>query len=121
MNDEFSLYDLEVTVVGDPETFVCSHTLGKNFTVRGENLIFEGNNSFSLYALAALLPLLPAKQRATHKNDWMSTDDFIHCPDPHCGAQFKISRVNQTTFHHSEVTKVPLPEEKDSLSSDDNP
>lgn len=108
MNDEFSLYNLEISVVGDPSTFACSHALGKNFTVCGENLIFEGSNSFSLYALSALLPLLPAKQRPTHQNDWITTDDYVHCPDPHCGAQFKISRTDQTTFKHSEVTKVPL-------------
>ena len=28
---------------------------------------------FSIYSLAAVLPLLPAKQRPTHANDWMTT------------------------------------------------
>ena len=37
---------------------------------------------FSIYSLAALLPLLPAKQRPTHPNDWMSTDAEVACPDP---------------------------------------
>jgi len=27
MNNSFKLFDLEVSVVGDPTTFVCSHTL----------------------------------------------------------------------------------------------
>jgi uncharacterized repeat protein (TIGR04076 family) len=107
-NDIFSLYDLEVSVVGDPKTFVCSHTPGYAFSVIGENLTFIDNRQFSLYTLAALLPLLPAKQRATHKNDWMSTDDYVHCPDPHCGAQFKIERTTKTNFHHADVTVVPL-------------
>ena len=108
MDDTFSLYDLEVTVEGDPETFVCSHTAGAAFRVVGENLVFGKNTQFSMYSLAALLPLLPAKQRQTHKNDWMTTDQLIACPDPHCGAKFKINRLEKTEFRHSEVTKVPL-------------
>jgi uncharacterized repeat protein (TIGR04076 family) len=109
MQDEFSLYDLEVSVTGDPNTFVCSHVPGHAFNVVGENLIFDStDHQFSLYAMSALLPLLPAKQRETHPNDWLSTDHVIACPDPNCGAQFKITRTNQTTFHHAEVTKEPL-------------
>ncbi|MET0779211.1 MAG: TIGR04076 family protein [Candidatus Saccharimonadales bacterium] len=109
MDESFTLYNLEVSVTGDSETFVCSHTPGTAFRVEGENLIFEAaNNRFSMYALATLLPLLPVKQRQTHKNDWVTTDELIACPDPHCGAQFKITRTGQTTFNHSEVTKVPL-------------
>jgi uncharacterized repeat protein (TIGR04076 family) len=107
MNDTFKLYDLEVSVVGDPAT-ICSHTLGATFKVIGENLVFESDNKFSLYSLAALLPLLPAKQRQTDKNDWMTTDELIACPDPNCGAKFKITRIGERTFKHSEVTKVPL-------------
>jgi uncharacterized repeat protein (TIGR04076 family) len=112
MNDAFSLFDLEVSVTGDPTTFVCSHKPGYAFSVIGENLTFVENHQFSLYALGALLPLLPAKQRATHENDWMTTDDYVHCPDPHCGAQFKISRTSKTEFHHADVTRVPLPEKE---------
>lgn len=108
MNDSFKLYDLEVSVVGDPATFVCNHKLGTAFRVEGEDLVFDTNNRFSLYALSALLPLLPAKQRNTPKNDWMTTDALIACPDPHCGAQFKISRKGDRLFNHSDVTKVPL-------------
>lgn len=113
MNDEFTLYDLEISVSGDPETFVCSHKLGYAFSVIGENLTFLHNQQFSLYALSALLPLIPAKQRITHAHDWMTTDQYVACPDPNCGAKFNIKRINKTTFHHSDVTKVPLNEEKD--------
>ncbi|HLZ15217.1 MAG TPA: TIGR04076 family protein [Candidatus Saccharimonadales bacterium] len=107
--EDFSLYDLEVSVVGDPKKFVCSHTPGVAFRVVGENLIFGASTAFSLYALAALLPFMPAKQRETSLNDWMTTDTLFACPDPHCGAKFKITRCGQTSFKHSEVTRVPLP------------
>lgn len=109
MDDSFTLYDLKVEVTGAPEAFVCSHAPGHAFSVEGENLVFtEKNQQFSLYALAALLPLLPAKQRQTHPNDWMTTDALIACPDPHCGAQFKITRTTQSSYRHSDVTHVPL-------------
>lgn len=83
MDDMFTLFDLEVSIEGDPETFVCSHVTGPAFQVISENLVFRcGLDEFSMYALAALLPLLPAKQRPTHAHDWMTTDALIACPDP---------------------------------------
>lgn len=109
--DEFELWDLRVEVCGDPRLMVCSHTPGDSFEVKGEDLHFSGEQSFSLYAMAAILPLLPAKQRMTHENDWMTTDAEIACPDPHCGARFRISRTGKTTFRHSETTVVPLAKE----------
>ncbi|HWZ66038.1 MAG TPA: TIGR04076 family protein [Patescibacteria group bacterium] len=112
MNDDFELYDLEVSVEGDQDSFVCSHIAGHAFKVEGENLIFGDNNKFSLYALAALLPLLPAKQRESHQNDWMTSDECIACPDPNCGARFKIVRVRKRIFKHSDVTKVPVVNQK---------
>lgn len=108
MDDSFELYDLEVTVVGDASKFVCSQPPGSSFRVEGENFVFE-ESKVSMYVLAALIPLLPAKQRHTHSNDWMTTDTEVACPDSNCGARFKISRLARRTFRHSEVTVVPLP------------
>jgi len=108
MNDEFELWDLRVEVVGDPESMVCNHVPGEYFDVSGENLTFSAGQSFSMYALAAILPLLPAKQRMTDAHDWMTTDAEIACPDPYCGARFRITRTGKTTFRHSETTVVPL-------------
>ena len=76
--------------------------------VRGEHLSLPDGQPFSLYALAALLPLLPAKQRPTHANDWMTTDTEIACPDPNCGARFHITRIGRRAFRHRDVTAVPL-------------
>jgi uncharacterized repeat protein (TIGR04076 family) len=109
VDDRFDLWDLRVEVVGDPAEMVCSHRVGDAFEVRGENLCFSGGQTFSLYALAAILPLLPAKQRVTHPHDWMTTDAEIACADPHCGARFRISRLGRSSFRHSETTRVPLP------------
>ena len=110
---QFTLYDLRVETIEGDKPFVCRHQLGPNFEVRGENLHFLSDQPFSLYALSALLPLLPAKQRPLNEYDWMATDHIIACPDPHCGAKFKISRIGKQTVTRSDTTIEPLP--------DDNP
>ena len=107
-DDTFELWDLRVEIVGDEERMVCSHNVGDSFELTGENLRLPPGQGFSVYALAALLPLLPAKQRMTDANDWMTTDAEIACPDPNCGARFKITRTGKSTFRHSETTVVPL-------------
>ena len=108
-NDEFELWDLRIEVTGNQEDMVCNHVVGDYFELSGENLRFPSGRPFSIYALAAILPLLPAKQRMTHANDWMTTDTDIACPDPNCGARFRVTRTGKTTFRHSETTVVPLP------------
>jgi len=108
-DDTFELWDLRVEIVGDQERMVCDHRIGDYFELSGENLSLPANQSFSVYALAALLPLLPAKQRMTDANDWMTTDTEVDCPDPNCGARFRITRTGKSTFSHSETTAVPLP------------
>jgi uncharacterized repeat protein (TIGR04076 family) len=108
MDDKFTLYNLKVEVVGSDKPMVCSHKVGDYFLVEGENLIFPESNSFSMYALSAILPLLPAKQRPLHTNDWMLSDSLIACPDPNCGAKFKITRTETQDFSHAECTIEPI-------------
>ena len=108
INDQFKLYDLRVEIIKTEKKFVCSHKEGEYFDVRGENLIFSKDQKFSMYALSTILPFLPAKQRKTDENDWITTDTDIACPDPNCGATFRITRIGKRTFRHSEVTVVPL-------------
>jgi uncharacterized repeat protein (TIGR04076 family) len=106
--DEFTLYDLRVEVVAGDRPMVCDHVEGDYFELSGENLTLPAGQSFPIYPLAALLPLLPAKQRVTEPNDWMTTDMEVACPDPHCGGRFRITRTGTRTFRHSDVTVVPL-------------
>jgi len=103
-DDTFELYDLRVDVLATDRPMVCGHRAGDWLEVRGENLTMPAGQSFSIYALAALLPLLPAKQRRSSANDWMTTDTDVACPDPNCGARFRITRIGTRTFRHSEVT-----------------
>jgi uncharacterized repeat protein (TIGR04076 family) len=107
-DDTFTLYDLRVEVVATDRPMVCNHKAGDYFQLSGENLSFPPGQTFPLYPLAAILPLLPAKQRQTAPNDWMTTDAEIACPDPHCGGRFRITRTGERVFRHGEVTRVPL-------------
>ena len=104
---QFWLYDLKVEVIASEKPMVCNHQPGDYFLVEGENLVLGPQGSFPLYALAAILPLLPAKQRPTAEHDWMTTDAEIACPDPHCGGRFRITRIGQRQFSHAQTTGIP--------------
>jgi len=108
-DDAFELYDLRVEVVAGDREMVCDHQAGDYFELRGESLTLPPGQSFPIYPLAALLPILSAKQRMTHPNDWVTTDTEVACPDPLCGGRFRITRTGKSVFRHSEVTRVPLP------------
>jgi uncharacterized repeat protein (TIGR04076 family) len=114
-DDTFELYDLRIEVMGcqPGKSMVCNHPVGAYFEVSGENLSLPPGQTFPIYPLAALLPLIPAKQRSTHDNDWISTDMDVVCPDPHCGGIFRIKRVGKRVFRHSDVTAVPLDKQEE--------
>jgi uncharacterized repeat protein (TIGR04076 family) len=109
-DDTFELYDLRVEVVAPPGARIyCGAKVGDHFDLHGEQMSLPPGQSFSIYSLAAVLPLLPAKQRVTEANDWMTTDTEVACPDPHCPSRLRITRTGRRRFHHGEVTAVPLP------------
>lgn len=106
--DRFTLYDLRVEVIATGRPMVCGHRAGDWFELSGETLRF--GQPFPLYPLAALLPILPAKQRQTAPADWMTTDAEVACPDPNCGARFRITRTGTREFRHGEVTVPQQPD-----------
>jgi uncharacterized repeat protein (TIGR04076 family) len=107
-DDSFELFDLRIEVVAPPGARVlCGAQPGDYFELQGEMLHLPPGQGFSIYSLAAVLPLLPAKQRDTHRNDWMTTDADVACPDPNCPTRFRITRTGRRRFRHSEVTLTP--------------
>ena len=106
MKKTFKLYDLKVEIVQVKKGLehICNHHLGDYFELSGENLSIPAGKTFSIYALAAVLPLLPAKQRMLDDNDWMTTDDLVMCPDPNCEAVMKITRTGIREFRTEDVT-----------------
>lgn len=110
----FELYDLRVEVIvpeGAPEgaRVYCGAKPGDHFTLEGEMLRLPPGQGFSVYSLAAVLPLLAAKQRVTDTNDWMTSDAEVACPDPNCPTRLRIVRTGKRTFRHADTTAVALP------------
>jgi uncharacterized repeat protein (TIGR04076 family) len=109
MNDEFELFDLRVDMICPPGArILCGAKPGDHFELRGEMLHLPPGQGVSIYALAAVLPLLAAKQRPSDPNDWMTTDTDIACPDPNCPSRLRISRTGRRRFRHAETTATPL-------------
>ncbi len=109
IGDTFELYNLRVEISEKSSRIIGKHKVGDYFEVIGEDIFLPAGQGFSLYALAAILPLLPAKQRQNHSNDFMETDDFIADPDANSKAIYQIRRTGKTTFSHNHVSGEPFP------------
>ena len=112
MDDHFELYDLRVEIVAPEGAKIYCGNPGDWFELRGEQLHMPPGQSFSIYSLSAILPLLPAKQRMTHPNDWMTSDAEVACPDPNCPSRLRITRLLKRRFSHADTTAVPLPKDE---------
>jgi uncharacterized repeat protein (TIGR04076 family) len=109
-DDIFELFDLRVeAIVPVGAKIYCGARDGDHFEIKGETLTLPPGQGVSIYSLAAVLPLLAAKQRPTHPNDWMTSDTEIACPDPNCQSRLRIVRTGLSRFRHSETTAVPMP------------
>ncbi len=107
-DDGFELYDLKVEVIAPAGGAIyCGARPGDYFELRGELLFLPPGQGFSIYSLASVLPLLAAKQRPSERNDWMSTDAEVACPDPNCTTRLRITRMGRRRFSHAETTAVP--------------
>ncbi len=109
---EFSLYDLSITVEHVGARCTCAMAVGDRFALKGGKISIPGDRNFCLYALQAVIPLLPAKQRMNRPADWMETDSVCTCPDPACGLLMRINRDQVTTFRHDDVSALPWDEVK---------
>lgn len=112
MDDTFELYDLKVTIEEIQGRCTCEHAIGDYFELKGGKLCFPEGQSFCLYALTPTLPLLPAKQRHLHPNDWMRTDSRVVCADPLCGCVMLIQRQGLRTLKHSDTSAVEMEKEE---------
>lgn len=106
--DTFELHNLRVEISQKSGRIIGKHAIGDYFDVIGEDIFLPPGQGFSLYAIAALLPLLPAKQRQNHPHDFMETDDYVADPDANSQAVYRIRRTGTTTFSHAAVSANPL-------------
>ena len=107
-DESFEIFDLRVEVVRSGPGKIYCGAEGDYFELHGEMLHLPQGQGFSIYSLSAVLPLLAAKQRPCHPNDWMSTDANCACPDPNCPTQLRITRIGTRRFDHADTTAVPL-------------
>ena len=99
------LYDLRVTVERIEGRSVCGLEVGDYFEVTESSRIRipEGRH-FCIYALQAVLPLLPAKQRRLPDDDWLEQESLVCCPDPEERLVMRIERTSQRTLRTDDLT-----------------
>src|SRR2546421_32710 len=79
-----SLYDLRVMVERIEGRPVCGLAAGDYFEVtESSRLRIPDGKHFCIFAIAAALPLLAAKQRQQSPDDWLEQDSMVMCPDPY--------------------------------------
>jgi uncharacterized repeat protein (TIGR04076 family) len=80
--EEGGLRDLRVVVEEVGGKCTSGMVPGDYFILQSGRLYIPAHRHFCLYALHAVLPLLPAKQRPLADGDWLKEDSRVICPDP---------------------------------------
>ena len=99
------LYDLRVTVERIEGRSVCGLAVGDYFEVTESCRVrIPPGKHFCLYALQAVLPLLPAKQRRLPDEDWLEQESLVSCPDPEERVIMRIERVGERVLRSEDLT-----------------
>jgi uncharacterized repeat protein (TIGR04076 family) len=99
------LHDLRVVVERIEGRSVCGMRVGDWFELtESSHLRTCPGRFFCVYALAAALPLLAAKQRELRPGDWLESDSLVACPDPDERLIMRIERTGQSTITLGDVT-----------------
>ena len=96
---------MRVTVERIEGRSVCGLRVGDYFelTESSRVRIPEGRH-FCIYALQAVLPLLPAKQRRLPDDDWLEQESLVCCPDPEERLVMRIERIGTRTLRTEDLT-----------------
>ena len=99
------LHDLRVTVDRIEGRSVCGMAPGDYFElVNSSQLRIPEGRHFCVYALQAVLPLLPAKQRDLPAGDWLERDNLVCCPDPEERLIMRIERTGRCVLDTEDLT-----------------
>ncbi|GAA3514942.1 TIGR04076 family protein [Actinocatenispora rupis] len=105
MSDHTEVADLRVVVDRIEGRSVCGMRPGDHLDLtRSSRLTIPPGRHFCLYALAAVLPLLPAKQRALADGDWLARDCEVACPDPEERLVMRVERLGVQRIPTDELT-----------------
>src|SRR3954453_19318147 len=102
---DMQLYDLRITVDRIEGRSVCGLQVGDHIDdVRSNERRLPEGKHFCMYAFAAALPMLPAKQRDLPACDWMSKDSHVACPDPEERLIMRIERLGVSRLNSGDLT-----------------
>ena len=102
---EMKLYDIRVTVERIEGRSVCGLEVGDYFELTESSRIrIPAGRHFCIYALQAVLPLLPAKQRRLPDDDWLEQESLVCCPDPEERLVMRIERIGTRTLRTEDLT-----------------
>ena len=104
-SDETVVFDLRVTVDRIEGRSYCGMQPGDCFDlVRSNELRLPDGRHFCIYALAAVLPMLAAKQRQLPPGDWLEQDTEVCCPDPDERLVMRIERTGVSRLRTTDLT-----------------
>jgi uncharacterized repeat protein (TIGR04076 family) len=89
----------DVQVVVEEVRGKCTSPMqpGDTLILRRGRLYLPGGRHFCLYALQAVMPFLPAKQRALADSDWMAGELRVICPDPAGNVVMRVEPLTQAS------------------------
>jgi uncharacterized repeat protein (TIGR04076 family) len=102
---QFDLYDVRVTVSRIEGRSVCGLAVGDYFEVtESSHIRIPADRHFCLFALSAVLPLIPGIMRASDPKDWMVRDSLVACPDPDERLIMTITRIGRRSLNTDDLT-----------------
>lgn len=102
---DMEVFDLRVTVERIEGRSVCGLSVGDYFELTNSSeLRIPDGKHFCVYALASVLPLLPAKQRRLPDSDWLERDSLVCCPDPEERVTMRIERTRRCRLNSADLT-----------------
>jgi uncharacterized repeat protein (TIGR04076 family) len=104
-SDISSLYDLRVTVDHIEGRATCGLQPGDYFELTESSRVrIPPGRHFCAFALAAVIPLLIAKERKLPSGDWLEQDTFVACPDPEERLVMRIERTRRRRIPTGDLT-----------------
>jgi uncharacterized repeat protein (TIGR04076 family) len=99
------IYDLRVCVDRIEGRSVCGMAVGDYFELtHSAHLKIPEGRHFCVYALAAVLPFLAAKQRDMPAGDWLEQDTLFACPDPEERLIMRVERTGKRQMNSADLT-----------------
>src|SRR3979411_141034 len=89
-----ALFDLRITVERIEGRWVGGRGVGDySEPTESSRVRIPAARHFCMFAIAAALPLLAAKQRKQPAGDWLEQDSPVACPDPDERPVMRIERL----------------------------